>query len=194
MENAMKSFKEYLVESKKTYAFKVKVAGDLVEDFDSKLKMAMEKFSVIKVSSGKRTPIRDVPLDFPDMKNTSVTVYDVEVNYPTTPDVLENYISQFSSMPLHCVKVRTGNEPSEQYQEAMKKEPENDEALLDQVDLGGDSAQDMVGEKRVSSFLKDLANEAKSRSNEGQPKEQANNMPEPGASVSPVGSKAQKGK
>ena len=190
----MKSFKEYLTESKKTYAFKVKIAGDLEEGFNEKLKTAMEKFSVVKLGSGKRTPIRDVPLDFPDMKNISVTVYEVEVNYPTTTDVLENYISQSTEWPLHCVKVRTGNEPSEQYQEAMKKDSKDEKALLAQEDMGGESAQDAVGEKRISSFLKDLAAEAKTRSCEGQPSEKANIMPEPGASIGPVGSKAQRGK
>lgn len=175
----MKSFKEYLTESKKTYAFKIKVAGDLDEGFNEKLKAAMDKFSVVKMGAGKRTPIRDVPLDFPDMNNVGVTVFDVEVNYPTTTDVLENYVAASLGWPMHCVKVRTGNEPSEEYQESMKKQSEA-EILLTKEDLGGDSAQDKVGEKYVSSFLKDLANDAKSRACEGQPKEKVNELPEPG--------------
>jgi hypothetical protein len=34
----MKTFKEYLTESKKVYNFKIKVAGDLPEDFEKNLK------------------------------------------------------------------------------------------------------------------------------------------------------------
>ncbi len=51
----MKSFTEYLTESKKTYEFKIKVAGDLSEDFSSDLNTAMEKFSVVKLGKGKLT-------------------------------------------------------------------------------------------------------------------------------------------
>lgn len=198
----MKSFKEYLTESKKTYAFKIKLAGDLDEGVNSKLKTAMERFSIVKMGSGKRTPITEVPLDFPDVKNMPVTVFDVEVNYPTTPDVLESYIAQYINYPNHCVKVRTGNEPSEQYQEQMKKDDTKGEALLNQEDLGGDSAQDVVGTKHNMSLLKDLAKtsaerKAETTKVEGKEKVEASEPcfegPNDGT-VSPVGSKAVKRK
>jgi hypothetical protein len=80
----MKSFTEYLTESKKTYEFKIKVAGDLSEGFSTELKSAMEKFAVVKLSNGKRTPIQEVPLDFPNLKNSHVTVFDLEVTGTTT--------------------------------------------------------------------------------------------------------------
>jgi hypothetical protein len=47
----MKSFNEYLTESKKTYEFKIKIAGDLDEEFKTKLKGAMERFSIVKMDS-----------------------------------------------------------------------------------------------------------------------------------------------
>lgn len=186
----MKSFTQYLTESKKTYAFKVKVAGDLAEDFNGKLQGALEKFAVVNMSKGKRTPIQDVPLDFPTMKNTNVTIYDLEIQYPTTSEVLENYISQTVDYPLHCIKVITANAPSEEYQEAMKQKADK-KVLLQTEELEAlDGGQEMVGEKRISSFLKDLAAESKARACEGQPKEKAAEfVPEQTASKSPVGSK-----
>ena len=42
----MKSFKEYLTESKKTYDFRIKIAGDLPEGADKMMKTALEKFGV----------------------------------------------------------------------------------------------------------------------------------------------------
>lgn len=183
----MKSFIQYLTESKKTYAFKVKVAGDLSEDFNDKLKGALEKFAVANMSKGKRSPIQEVPLDFPTMKNTNVTVYDLEISYPTTNDVLENYISQSVNHPLHCVKVVTANAPSEEYQAAMKQKADT-KSLLQDSDLEAVDGQEMVGAKKISSFLKDLAAEAKSRACEGQPKEKAAEVSEESASKSPVGS------
>jgi hypothetical protein len=189
----MKSFVNYLTESKKTYEFKIKVAGDLGEEYKEMLRTAMEKFSVVKMSNGKRTPIQEVPLDFPQLKNTQVTVFDVEVNYPTTPEVLENYLAQVCGYPLSSFRVVTANAASEAYQEeiAAKKE-KTDPLLVSEYDK--EDNQDLVGEKRISSFLKDLANDAKDRAVKNQPTEKASPMPEADAGISPIGSKAQKGK
>ena len=187
----MKTFTEYLIETKKVYDFKIKIAGDLAKEFPETLKTAMERFSVATITAGKRTPIQEVPLDFPMLKNTSVTVFDVSVHYPTTPQVLAAYLGQVCNVPVASILVQTTSAASDEYQ---TKQLETTDALLDteySVEPGG---QDFVGEKRISSFLKDLAATAKTRSTETGPKEKADTMPEPGASISPVGSIAQKGK
>lgn len=190
----MKSFLEYLTESKKTYSFKIKVAGDLEEGFEERLKSAMEKYSVASMSKGKRTPIQEMPLDFPKLKNTHVTTFDLEVYYPTTTQVLEAYICQTCGCAGDRCRVYTANEVAEQHQEESNRKEAADKPLIGQCDPPPSNHQDLVGDKKVSSFLKDLAAEAKSRAVEGQPKEKANPMPEPGAAISPIGSKAQKGK
>lgn len=185
----MKSFAEYLTESKKTYEFKIKIAGDLSEGFSSELQSAMEKFAVVKMGKGKRTPIQEVPLDFPTLKNSHVTVFDLEISYPTTPQVLETYICQVCGCPAGNVVVRTANAPSEEYQKQLEEKTEN---ILGEPETATEEGQALVGEKHISSFLKDIASHAKAKSE--QPKEKANPMPEPGASISPIGSTAQKGK
>ena len=58
-----KSFKEYLAESKRTYNFKVGLAGMLADDTADKLESAMQKYSVVKMSNGKKTPIQKKALD-----------------------------------------------------------------------------------------------------------------------------------
>lgn len=188
----MKSFNEYLTESKKTYEFKIKIAGDLDEGFKTKLKSAMERFSVVKMDNGKRLPIAERHLDFPELENTNVTVFNVEVNYPTTTQVLENYVSQVCGCELAKIRVRTANQDAEQVE--LKLDKESGESLLTKEDLGGESAQDKVGDKGVSGFLKSLAADAKSRVDSKVHKEKASEMPESGASISPIGSKTLKGK
>ena len=200
----MKSFNEYLTESKKTYEFKVKVAGDLKYEFSSKLNSAMERFSVVTVSKGKRTPITETPLDFPELKNTNVTVFDVEVNYPTTPQVLETYISQICGCPASHIRVRTANQSAEQVQEEANKKEAKDKPLLGQCDPAPSNHQDLVGDKKVSSFLKDLANhksggeQYKGVNDEilakSAPTEKSAEVIEASAGISPIGSKAPKGK
>jgi hypothetical protein len=198
----MKSFKEYLTESKKTYAFKVKVAGEMHEGFEAELKSAMDKFSVVKIGAGKRTPIQETPLDFPELKNKQVTVWEVEVNYPTTPQVLENYIAEVCGCSLSCIRVRAANEPSEQYQLAMM-EPEKDSDALLNTDYPNEDNQGLVGEKSKMNLLKELekvkhGGEQYTGVNDAllakdAPSEKATVMPD-GNTVSPIGSKAQKGK
>lgn len=190
----MKSFNEYLTESKKTYEFKIKIAGDVDGEFKDKLKGAMERFSVVKMDNGKRLPIAERHLDFPQLENTNVTVFQVEVNYPTTTQVLENYVSQVCGCELNRIRVRTANQAAEHEEVKSKDKNSLDDTLLATEELGGESAQDKVGQKHISSFLKDLAADSKSRSHPDAPKEKASEMPESGASISPIGSKTLKGK
>lgn len=152
----MRSFKEYLTESQKTYAFKIKVAGDLSEGFNERLRTAMEKFAVASLSSGKRTPIQETPLDFPNTKFSHVHVFDVEIHYPTTAHVLENYLGQMCDVHKENIRVRAANEPSEQYQEMMNSPEQEDQALLNR-DYAPEDNQGLVGEKAKMSLIKELA-------------------------------------
>lgn len=199
----MKSFTEYLTESKKTYEFKIKVAGELSESFEEKLKIAMERFSVVKLSKGKRTPITETPLDFPQLKNTSVTSFDLAINYPTTSQVLENYISQVCGCPASNIRVKTENQCAEDYQETLNRK-EAEKPLIGQCDFPESNHQDLVGEKKISSFLKDLSKTKHSGEQykgvndellaKSAPAEKPATTVEADPGVSPIGSKARKGK
>lgn len=199
----MKSFTDYLTESKKTYEFKVKIAGDISKEFEGNLKTAMERFSVVKLSKGKRAPITETPLDFPELKNVSVTNFDVEVNYPTTTQVLENYISQVCGCSLSNIRVRTASQAAEDFQETQNRK-EAEKPLIGQCDPPPSNHQDMMGDKQISSFLKDLSKTKHGGEQykgvndqllaKSVPAEKAPATIEASAGVSPIGSKAQKGK
>lgn len=157
----MKSFKQHLAESKKTYAFKIGVAGDLPEGFNKRLRTAMEKFSLASMSEGKKTPIQERPMDFPNLQNSEVTYWDVEVNYPTTESVVQNYLGQFCSVHESHIVVRN---PKHSLEEQNKEETETTyEAILTKEDMGGESAQDSVGENRIMDLLKELEAARKER-------------------------------
>jgi hypothetical protein len=61
----MSEFARYLSESIKEYNYKIKVAGELDAGFADRLETACQKFEVKKLSAGKKTPIQEMPLDFP---------------------------------------------------------------------------------------------------------------------------------
>lgn len=197
----MKSFAEYLTESKKTYAFLVKVAGDLDTEFEGNLKTAMERFAVAKFSKGKSTPIQEVQMDFPALKNEKVTTFEVEVNYPTTPPVLQNYIADCCKCNREMIVVRGANEGLISRQEGLNSNESKDKPLIGQCDMPDSDNQDIVGEKQKMSMLKDLmkdkhAGEQYKGVNDGilaskAPSEKATEMAE-GNSISPIGSKGKK--
>ena len=164
----MKSLKEILAESKKTYSFKVGVAGELPEGFNERLKTALDKFSVASLSAGKKTPIQERPLDFPQLENTEVTYWDVEVNYPTTEQVLAEYLGNFCTVDKSKIVVRNPHGPVNMQQEEAKKADKETtySPLLADPNLESSSAQNDVGESRIMELLKELEKARKERSDQ----------------------------
>ena len=162
----MKTFADFLTESKKTYEFKVGVAGDLPEGFADKMETSLQKYGVMKMSAGKKTPIQERPLDFPQLSNCEVTYYEVELQYPTTVQVLQEYIGQCCDMEQSNIIVRNPTEPQEEYQQ--EKEDTEYVAKLTQEDMGqaeGDSQSHVAG-GRVMDLLKELETARKERDND----------------------------
>jgi radical SAM superfamily enzyme YgiQ (UPF0313 family) len=143
----MKTFKDFLAESKKTYPFKVGVAGELPKDFDKMLKTALEKFGLSTISTGKTTPIQDCPLDFPQLENIEVTFWDIEVDYPTTNNILAEYLGNFCTVHRSKIVVRNPNSSVSRQQE--------------------DSGQSLTGESRIMELLKELEKDRNERGESG---------------------------
>jgi hypothetical protein len=150
----MKSFAQILTESKKTYEFKIGVAGVLPEGFQDHMETALQKFKLLSSSAGKKTPIQERPLDFPQLQNMEVTYFQVETEYPTTVQILQEYLGQCCGIPQSHIIVRNPNEPQELYQETKEDDPY--EPMLTKEDMGGESGQKHVGGERVMGLLAEL--------------------------------------
>jgi hypothetical protein len=161
----MRSFKEILTESKKTYEFKIGVAGDCPSDCADNLETALKKFNVSNMTSGKKTPIQERPLDFPQLQNMEVTYFEATVEYPTTPQVLQEYLGKCCGIDQSHIIVRNMNDPREEYQETKDDAPY--ESMLNTEDMGGESAQESVGGNRVMDLLKELETARKERDHDG---------------------------
>lgn len=157
----MKTFVDYLAESKKTYKFIVRVAGELPEGFSERLESNMKKFGLLELSNAKRTPIQEKPLDFPNLNNTEVHTFTVEVQYPTTNAILQNYLVDNCVIPRTHLIVRNENDPIEMQQQPSEDAPY--ETMLTKEDMGGESAQKEVGNSRVMDLLKELEKARKER-------------------------------
>jgi hypothetical protein len=157
METTMKSFKEYLTESKKIYEFKIKIAGDIPSGYDKIIKSALSQFNVESVSKPKRTPIQESPIDFPNVKFSEVSVFDVVLSYPTTSQVVASALNNALKIDETRVLVRTLGEDAEARLNANSMlAPDGKGALLG-TDYESSNNQELVGEKQKLSFLKSLA-------------------------------------
>jgi hypothetical protein len=150
----MKSFKEYLIESKKTYDFRIKIAGDLPEKFESRLKSALEKYSVSSMKTSK-TPIQKFPLDFPQLESQEVHIFEVSFDYPVISPVLNQYIHETMSIPTARIVVRSPHEQTEAYQEVKTEKYVT--KLTSEMESADENAQEMVGDKHRLSLLSTLS-------------------------------------
>lgn len=165
----MKTFREYLAECKKVYSFKIKVAGNLPENFEADIKERLEKYKVITFEKMATTPVQKVPLDFPTLENKEVTIYDVILEYPVTSPEL---ITEISGMGINddCFRVRGSGEPTEIDQLTMQNEPSGEAVLNDPSYSDSEKIKhkDYFGNDFNKGFLKDLEKTAKERKKEGQ--------------------------
>ena len=165
----MKTFKEYLTENKKVYSFKIKVAGEIPENFQDSVKTKLERCKVMTFEKLNTTPIQKLPLDFPDKNNMEVTVFEVVTEYPITPPEIADMIKG-CGVTEDLFRVRGSSEPTEADQVLLDNQPTG-EAVLDEQDMdkgtGKIKHKDYFGDDFNKSFLKDLNKTAKDRKKDG---------------------------
>ena len=174
----MSTFKDYLTESTKSYDYKIKIAGDSRSIDKNALETALKKFDLASMSAGKTTPIMTLPLDFPALSNESVTIFDVTTNYPESPRVMHEYLSDLLRIPMTHMVVRKPGEPTEEYQADMqigqKSEYANKLMDIEMKDAPKVKAEEHFGDKYNMVLLKELM-KTKAETKD-QPKEKADAM------------------
>lgn len=155
----MKSFTEYLTESKKQYDFRIKIAGDVSPEQEDTMKRLLGRYTNENNLTGfkkSKTPIQAVPLDFPQVKNSEVNIYEVTLDFPTTQHELTEYLATELGIGKQNLVVRRPGEPSEEYQTPV--EPREGALLLDPdyKEAGNPQFEDYYGDKYNTGFVKEL--------------------------------------
>jgi len=153
----MKSFKEYLIESKKVYEFKVKIAGDCPKDCGEQIHASLSEFHVASVGKGRSTPIQERQAEFPEQRNTSMTVFDVATNYPATNEQIRDRVASGLAVALSHVKVRNMAEEKE-FEINHEYDAKPNGAIVG-TDYTPGSNSDLHSEQFKMNFLKDLNKE-----------------------------------
>lgn len=159
----MKTFREYLAESKKSYPFRLKVAGDLPEDFEKNLKECLGSANPALIEKSK-TPIQATPLDFPELHNVEVHTFEIMCEYPITAPEIAAHVKHF--VPESHFRIRNGNDTGDLEHSTIDTEPSGESILEEPVYTDKIKSKDYFGDDFNKSFLKDLAKTAKERRKE----------------------------
>jgi len=100
----MKSLKQYITESVKTYNYTIKIAGDVDNNFLEMFKYNLKKFDPIDISQSAKTPIQKSPVDFPDLENQPVTILKCNFRYPATEPMIQQMV-QLLGYNVNMVRV-----------------------------------------------------------------------------------------
>ena len=153
----MKSFVEYLIESSKTYEFRIKIAGEVTDEHMERIENHMEKFGLESISKPKRTPIQEQPSGFGEsVKNTEVNIIDVETNYPATPQVLGAMLRDIVGIPESHVVVVNKNDPEEIARETATDVSDEEYKPLLANDYDSETLDPSYGDQYNTNFLKEL--------------------------------------
>jgi hypothetical protein len=154
----MKSYKAYLTESQKTFDFKLRIAGELPDDLQNKIKSVLEAYQVSTMSKAKRLPIQETP-EFPNMGPVEVNIFDICLSYPCNDEQVRTLVAERAGINLACIKVTPANSPYEVALEGGERSGPNKagESVLQQPDMVAEKADaDLVGTDRIPSLIKEL--------------------------------------
>ena len=108
----MKTFAQYLVESEKTFDYRIKIVGDVSPEFLKQFKDKLKKFEPASIGEVKTTPIVAQPQGFPGYPNHAVNMIDVSFKYPATPPQIEQVVELLGlsadRVGMHTIKWQEG--------------------------------------------------------------------------------------
>lgn len=157
----MKTLNDYLMESAKTYEFRLKTAVELSDDQLDSLEKHLRKYEAFDIESPKRTILQSAPLDFHNLGATEVYIMDFKTKLPMSPAILVNELVQKLGIGEGHIRVRNKLEPAEQEDAASMEEPaegEKDALLLDgeYSEVDNPKAEDHYGDKYNTKFMDEL--------------------------------------
>lgn len=180
----MKSFNEFLIESRKQYQFRIKIAGLVSDSQLDKIEAALQKWGLVSLSSPKTTPIQKNPSDFPLLKEIEVTMMDLTLDYPVTAREIAIHLNQYVEIPQDYIRVCSEHDSED-------SEQDNAEPLLTSPYPKSDEKKNPhYGEKFIKEFLKKEKNVpykykiAGGKTSKG---ETSNDLPQ--GNISPIGAK-----
>lgn len=153
----MRSLKEFITESVKTFHYTIKIAGDVDKNFlDMFAHNLKQKFDAIDISSPVTTPIQKDPYGFPNLSNQSVTIIKANFRYPATEPMIQQ-VAQLLGYNVNMVRAITSdfndsiNTEADQYANQAKESP-----VLTHEEMGSASGAKEANKAYGESYLNSI--------------------------------------
>ena len=150
----MKNFTQYLMESQRQFAFRVKIAGhDLDKDALDRIERSLGMYDLADISKPKRLPISHTT-EFPRLGAVQREVFDIKTNYPANPPMIAQAIHTGTGIPACCIMVVDPN--NDEVENVIYDEKGESVLTKEELPDADKQSQNKVGEKRILDFMKEL--------------------------------------
>ena len=152
----MKSLKQYLAESEKTYEFRLRSLHEISDDHMDRIENHMKKYNMESMGSPKKT-IMHKPRGFADVGAQEVYIYDFATKLPATPSSLHEEIASICGCSLGSMIVNNMNEAEELWEVEEESDEEATSVLADADYSEAEkiNAEDHYGDAYNEKMLKD---------------------------------------
>ena len=117
----MKTFKQYLTESKRDYTYRIKLINEIDNESVDRIERHLAKYEVKTVQAPKRLMLQSAPYDFPQARGHEVHVIEFTTERPLHTNQEE--LKALLGLGDNVLKVRSDMGPLEQQKQAMTSEP-----------------------------------------------------------------------
>ena len=100
----MKSLKQYITESVKSYNYTIKIAGEVDKNFLDMFVYNLNKFDPIEISKPSSTVVQKDPYGFPNLSNQPVTIIKAKFRYPANEPMIQQ-VAQLLGYNVNYVRV-----------------------------------------------------------------------------------------
>jgi len=158
----MKSYKEYLKESKQSYKFRVKLAQELSDEQIDKIERHLGKYDVTSVSAPKKLMLQSTPYDFPTLRGYEIIVMEFETDRVASAYQIQVELSNLLGLGEGLMKVRSEHEPLEKQEQSAietKGVDKGSESLLADGNYSETTkinGEDYYGDKYNTKFVQEL--------------------------------------
>jgi hypothetical protein len=151
----MKNLHDYIAERNSNYSFRIKVAKQNPKDIMEEIKNALDAYELVDITTPKSLPVQE-HREFPKWGPCECWQFEATVSYPTTGVQIAQLLKERTGMQAEwvCVYGKQQADDNDAF-EAYGKDHEGSLLLDSELkDVAG--AQDLVGDRRKNSMLKEL--------------------------------------
>ena len=155
----MKSLKQYLAESEKTYEFRLRTVAEMSDEQLDKLERYLARYNVESVSAPKTSIIQRSPAGFGDIGPAAVTTIEIATKLPCTPNVMQEEIAAATGVSIGSIRVYNKAECDERIDEVETDDEAESKSVLADADYSEQEKvvhEDNYGNDFVAKFVKNL--------------------------------------